>query len=51
MSWLLPADLITDEMRAQTATLARPRPLDLEGEIVRYGAETRGGVGVSMPVG
>ena len=51
VSWLLPADLITEEMRAQTATLARPRPLDLEGEIVRYGAETRGGVGVSMPVG
>jgi len=51
VSWLLPADLITDEMRAETATLARPRPLDLVGEIVRYGAETQGGVGVSMPVG
>ncbi len=51
VSWLLPADLITDEMRAQTATFAPPRPLDLEGEIVRYGAETRGGVGVSVPVG
>ncbi len=51
VSWLLPADLITEAMRAETATLARPRPLDLEGEIVRYGAETRGGVGVSIPVG
>ena len=51
VSWLLPADLITEEMRAETATLARPRPLDLEGEIVRFGAETRGGVGVSIPVG
>jgi catechol-2,3-dioxygenase len=51
VSWLLPADLITEEMRAETAGLARPRPLDLEGEIVRYGAETRGGVGVSVPVG
>ena len=51
VSWLVPADLITDEMRAETATLARPRPLDLEGEIARYGAETRGGVGVSIPVG
>ncbi len=50
VSWLLPAHLITDEMRAETATLARPRPLDLEGEIARYGAETRGGVGVSVPV-
>ncbi len=51
VSWLLPADLITDEMRAETATLVRPRPLDLEGEIGRYGADTRGGVGVSIPVG
>src|SRR5215218_2808234 len=51
VSWLLPADLITDAMRAETATLARPRPLDLEGEIARYGADTRGGVGVSIPVG
>ena len=51
VSWLLPAGLITDEMRAATATLARPRPLDLEGEIARYSAETRGGVGVSVAVG
>ena len=51
VSWLVPADLITDEIRAETATLARPRPLDLEGEIARYGAETRGGIGVSVPVG
>ncbi len=50
VSWLLPAELITDEMRAETATLARPRPLDLEGEMARYGADTRGGVGVSVPV-
>ncbi|MDQ4090220.1 MAG: VOC family protein [Actinomycetota bacterium] len=50
VSWLLPAELITDEMRAETATLARPRPLDLEAEIARYGADTRGGVGVSVPV-
>ena len=51
VSWLVPADRITDEMRRLTATLTRPRPLDLEGEIARYGAETRGGVGVSVPVG
>ena len=51
VSWLVPADLITDAMRAETAGLARPRPLDLEGEIARYGTETRGGVGVSVPVG
>ena len=48
VSWLLPADLITDEVRQQAKDL-RPRPLDLEAEIARYGAETRGGVGVSVP--
>ena len=49
--WLVPADLITDDMRAATATVTRPGPLDLEGETARFGAETRGGVGVSIPVG
>jgi len=47
--WLLPAELITDDIRAETAGLARPRPLDLEGEMARYGPDTRGGVGVSVP--
>src|ERR671912_1172732 len=46
VSWLLPADLITPDVEAQGATT---RPLDLEGEIERYGAQTRGGVGVSVP--
>ncbi len=46
VSWLLPAELITDEVRAQGMTT---RPLDLEREIGRYGAQTRGGVGVSIP--
>ena len=49
MSWLLPADAITDEIRAE-AKAARTKPLDLEAEIKRYGAETRGGVGVSIAV-
>ena len=48
--WLVPADLITDDMLD-----ARKRilPLDLAGEIERYGADTLGGVGVSIagPVG
>ena len=48
--WLLPADLITDEIRSRLGTFERPRPLDLDGEIARYGADTRGGVGVSVPV-
>ena len=46
VSWLLPAELITDEVRAQGMTT---RPLNLEREIERYGAQTRGGVGVSFP--
>jgi catechol-2,3-dioxygenase len=47
VSWLLPADLITEEVRASAMAI---RPLDLEREIERYGARTRGGVGVSVPV-
>lgn len=46
VSWLLPADLLTDEIRAEGL---QTRPLDLDAEIARYGAETRGGVGVSDP--
>ena len=49
VSWLLPADLITDEIRAEQKK-SMTRPLDLDAEITRYGAETRGGVGVSIPV-
>ena len=47
VSWLVPADLIDDR-----AIEARSRigPLDIEAEKRRYGAETRGGVGVSVPV-
>jgi catechol-2,3-dioxygenase len=39
--WLVPADRIPEDVEAMTA------PLDLEAEIARYGADTRGGVGVS----
>ncbi len=45
MAPLLPADLITDDVRAQGATT---RPLDLAREIERYGATTPGGIGVSV---
>lgn len=44
VSWLVPADRITDEVRAGRT---RIRPLDLAKEIERFGADTRGGVGVS----
>ena len=47
VSWLLPADLITPEVLAASRAIA---PLDLDREIARYGAQTRGGVGVSIPV-
>ena len=41
--WLVPADLLTDDV--QMGTL----PLNLEAEKERYGAQTRGGVGISFP--
>lgn len=43
VSWLVPADSITDGM---TPTA---RHLDLDAEIERYGADTPGGIGVSRP--
>ncbi len=46
VSWLVPADLLTEQTLAARADI---RPLDLEAEIARYGADTRGGVGVSIP--
>jgi len=43
VSWLVPADLLTDDITMQT------QPLDLDAAIARYGANTAGGVGVSTP--
>jgi catechol-2,3-dioxygenase len=43
VSWLVPADLLDPQPEMAT------RPLRLEQDIERYGAETRGGVGVSVP--
>jgi catechol-2,3-dioxygenase len=49
VSWLVPADRLTDDIRAGRTKI---RPLDIEREIERFGAHTRGGVGVShAPVG
>lgn len=45
VSWLVPAALITDDA---VAAKARIRPLDITREKQRYGATTRGGVGVSV---
>jgi catechol-2,3-dioxygenase len=44
VSWLVPADLLSGDLTMRTA------PLDLDADIARYGADTRGGVGVSTPV-
>ena len=45
MSWLVPADLITDDVLAARSRIG---PLDLAAEKARYGGSTRGGVGVSV---
>jgi catechol-2,3-dioxygenase len=45
--WLIPAELLDDEAIAARSQL---RPLDLAAAKQRYGARTRGGVGVSVPV-
>jgi len=44
--WLVPADLIDDATRDAKMELRR---LDLAAEKERYGATTKGGVGVSIP--
>lgn len=46
VSWLVPADRITEEVLAARTMVA---PLDLQGELARYGADTPGGIGVSVP--
>ncbi|MEU7937587.1 VOC family protein [Microbispora bryophytorum] len=45
VSWLVPAGLLTDEILDGRAQI---KPLDLAKELERYGAETRGGIGVSV---
>ncbi len=45
--WLIPADLLD---QAALDARKRIRPLDLGREMARYGATTRGGVGISIPV-
>ncbi|GAA2107487.1 VOC family protein [Microlunatus panaciterrae] len=43
--WLVPAHLLTDDIEFGT------RPLDLVREMARYGRDTRGGLGISVPLG
>jgi catechol-2,3-dioxygenase len=46
--WLIPAHLLTG---SEGEGDPRPKPLDLAKEKARYGADTRGGIGISIPVG
>jgi catechol 2,3-dioxygenase-like lactoylglutathione lyase family enzyme len=46
VAWLIPASLLDDEALAARSRL---RPLDLAAAKRRYGADTRGGVGISVP--
>lgn len=47
VSWLVPADRLTREILAERDKL---RPLDLPAEVERFGADTVGGLGVSVPL-
>jgi catechol 2,3-dioxygenase-like lactoylglutathione lyase family enzyme len=44
--WIIPADLLDDDARSARTRIG---PLDLDKEKARYGATTRGGVGISVP--
>jgi catechol-2,3-dioxygenase len=45
IAWIIPADLLTEEAKEARKRIGR---LDLEREKSRYGADTRGGVGISV---
>jgi catechol-2,3-dioxygenase len=47
VAWIVPADLLDDTALAGRTSI---RPLDLAGEIARYGGDTRGGFGISRAV-
>ncbi|AXG79819.1 VOC family protein [Streptomyces paludis] len=46
IAWIIPANLLDDEARAARTRIG---PLDLAQEKRRYGADTQGGVGISIP--
>lgn len=46
--WILPASVLTAELIDEARSDPRPRQLDLDREVARFGAETLGGVGVSI---
>lgn len=46
VAWVVPADQLDDEARSGRAGI---KPLDLESAKARYGATTKGGIGISQP--
>jgi hypothetical protein len=48
VAWVVPAALLDE---AATEARKSIRPLDIAGEKARYGSQTKGGVGISAPVG
>ena len=44
--WLVPAELLTQDIKDARVQLV---PLNLAADIARFGADTRGGVGISVP--
>jgi catechol-2,3-dioxygenase len=46
--WLVPASLLSEDVLESRTTT---QPLDLDAEIAHFGGSTRGGLGVSVPLG
>jgi catechol-2,3-dioxygenase len=46
IAWIVPADRLDDAALDARKRISR---LDLDREITRYGADTRGGIGISVP--
>jgi len=48
IAWIVPADRLDEAARQARKRIGR---LDLDREIARYGADTHGGIGISVPSG
>jgi hypothetical protein len=48
IAWIVPAALLDQAALDGRSSIRR---LDLDAEIARYGADTRGGIGISHPAG
>ena len=46
VSWLVPASLLSQEILDSRESM---KPLDLAAEIARFGGQTAGGIGISIP--